>query len=180
MKDLGAVKYLLGFEVFRSKEGILLSQRKYALELIRDTSRGGAKPVATPMEQRLKFTTVEYDEVLGTKKGSQQIENEVLGTENGVFQWLIQRLPYLTHTRSDIMYVVHHLSLFLQHPKRSHLEAAMRIFKYVKKTSGQRILLRSSGYVQLEAYCDANCGSCLMARRSITGYCIKICGSLVS
>ena len=33
-KDLGMLKYLLGVEVIRSKQGILLSQRKYVLDML--------------------------------------------------------------------------------------------------------------------------------------------------
>ena len=34
MKDLGELKYFLGIEFSRSKEGILMNQRKYALGLV--------------------------------------------------------------------------------------------------------------------------------------------------
>lgn len=34
IKDLGELKYLLGLEFARNKEGILMQQRKYALDLI--------------------------------------------------------------------------------------------------------------------------------------------------
>lgn len=51
MKDLGVLKYFLGIEVMRLNKGIILNQRKYALELIADLGLGDAKSVCTPLEQ---------------------------------------------------------------------------------------------------------------------------------
>uniref|UniRef100_A0A3Q7FM04 Reverse transcriptase Ty1/copia-type domain-containing protein n=1 Tax=Solanum lycopersicum TaxID=4081 RepID=A0A3Q7FM04_SOLLC len=63
MKDLGDLKYFLGIEVLRSKTGIFLNQRKYALELISQSGLSGSKPAATPLEPNNKFNTVKYDEL---------------------------------------------------------------------------------------------------------------------
>ncbi|RVW37281.1 Retrovirus-related Pol polyprotein from transposon TNT 1-94 [Vitis vinifera] len=52
MKDLGPLKYFLGIEVSRSSEGIFLSQRKYALDLLQETGMSGCQPVNTPIEKR--------------------------------------------------------------------------------------------------------------------------------
>ena len=37
VKDLGTMKYFLRREVARSKQGMLISQRKYTLDLLKDT-----------------------------------------------------------------------------------------------------------------------------------------------
>ncbi|XP_070049065.1 uncharacterized protein [Nicotiana tomentosiformis] len=56
-KDLGELRYFLGIEVMRSDKGLLLNQRKYALELISTTGLAAAKPASTPIELNQKLTT---------------------------------------------------------------------------------------------------------------------------
>lgn len=43
MKDLGELKFFLGIKVARSQEGIVMIQRKYALELIVKDGLSAAK-----------------------------------------------------------------------------------------------------------------------------------------
>ncbi|XP_038999120.1 uncharacterized mitochondrial protein AtMg00810-like [Hibiscus syriacus] len=179
MKDLGELKYFLGFEILRSSEGILLNQRKCALELIEETRLRGAKPVCTPMEHNIKLTTAGYDSSL-IKNNGKKIDDEVLQGEKENYKMLIGRLIYLTHTRPDITFMVHHLSQFMQQPKRSYLEAALRVVKYIKKNPGQGILFSSAGQCQLSAFCDTDWATCLMTRRSVIGFCVKLRNSLIS
>ncbi|WMV10494.1 hypothetical protein MTR67_003879 [Solanum verrucosum] len=47
------------------------------------------------------------------------------------------RLLYLTTTRPDIAFVVQSLSQFMHSPKRSHMEAALRLVTYVKHATDQ-------------------------------------------
>ena len=56
IKDLGDLKYFLGIEFSRSKAGIYMSQRKYALDILQNTGLTGARPDKFSMEQYLKLT----------------------------------------------------------------------------------------------------------------------------
>ena len=55
-KDLGMLKYFLGVEVMRSKQGILLSQRKYVLDMLSEIGKLGTKPCSTPMAPKVQLT----------------------------------------------------------------------------------------------------------------------------
>ena len=56
LKDLGNLRYFLGMEVARSEKDIVLSQRKYVLDLLKETRMLNCKPMSTPMEPNKKFS----------------------------------------------------------------------------------------------------------------------------
>ncbi|KAG8479730.1 hypothetical protein CXB51_029255 [Gossypium anomalum] len=175
MKDLGELKFFLGIEIARSNRGIVLSQKKYALELIADAGFREAKPASTPLEKNKRFTTAEYDDFVDLRGCNDELMQDV-----SMNQRLMGRLLYLTNTRPDVSDAVQHLSQFMQKPKKSHYEAAFRIVRYIKKSPRQGIFLAAENKAQLIAYCDSNWAACPMTRRSITGFCIKLGNSLVS
>jgi Reverse transcriptase (RNA-dependent DNA polymerase) len=57
IKDLGQLSFFFGIEIAHSNKGLFLSQRKYVLDLLKETGKLGAKPVNTPMEINTKFVT---------------------------------------------------------------------------------------------------------------------------
>lgn len=55
VKDLGQLRYFLGMEVARSKKGIVVSQRRYILDLLEETGMSGCNPSDTPIEVKTKL-----------------------------------------------------------------------------------------------------------------------------
>ncbi|RVW71183.1 Retrovirus-related Pol polyprotein from transposon RE1 [Vitis vinifera] len=54
-KDLGKLKYFLGIEIAQSSSGVVLSQRKYVLDILEETGMLDCKPVDTPMDPNVKL-----------------------------------------------------------------------------------------------------------------------------
>ena len=57
VKDLGRLRYFLGIEVARAPERIVLSQRKYVLDLLTETGMLGCKPAVSPIDVKAKIST---------------------------------------------------------------------------------------------------------------------------
>ncbi|XP_074351979.1 secreted RxLR effector protein 161-like [Apium graveolens] len=152
-------------ELARSSAGIYLNQRKYTLDLLKDVGLTACSTSVVPMEQN--------HQLLASDNASPILDVSL-------YRRLVGRLIYLTITRPDIAYAVHILAQFMAAPKPQHLQDAYKLLRYIKGTCGQGLLLSASSTVQLTAYCDADWGSCKITRRSVTGFCITLGGSLIS
>lgn len=91
MKDLGELKFFRGIKFSRSKQGIVISQRKYALELVAESGLGGSKPDGTPLETSSKHTFVEFGTFMNKDASSKaDVEDKELENDEP-YQRLIDR-----------------------------------------------------------------------------------------
>ncbi|XP_021892971.1 uncharacterized protein LOC110810951, partial [Carica papaya] len=110
IKELGKLKYFLGIEVVYSTQGIFISQQKYVIDLLTETWKIGCK---------LVFTLIDPNHKLGEAKEEPTVDKRM-------FQRLVGKLIYLTHTLPDIAYSVSVISQFMHDPKEPHLQATYR------------------------------------------------------
>ena len=163
IKDLGKLRYFLGIEVARSEKGIFLSQRKYVLDLLKETGMLGCKPVDTPIE---------------VNHNLKENVGEMVYTER--YQRLVGRLIYLSHTRLDIAYAVSLVSQFMHSPRTIHLDVVFRILRYLKSNLGKELLFSNNGHLGIEAFADADCAGSPNDRRSTFGFCAFVGRNLVT
>ncbi|XP_022023931.1 uncharacterized mitochondrial protein AtMg00810-like [Helianthus annuus] len=166
-QNLGMLKYFLGIEVLKTKDGLCLSQRKYCLDLLAEFGLTGCKPVNSPIEANHVLTYLcEQD-------------NQVL-LDVSVYQKLVGKLIYLSHTRPDIAYSEHYLSQYMHSPTNAHFKIALRLLRYLKGSPGNGILFKKGASLDLRAFADSDWGKCVNSRKSVTGFCIFLGNSLIS
>ena len=92
LKDLGELNYFLGIEAKKIKDGIVMSQEKYASDIIKRAGMINCKSLNTPLSVSEKLS----------------IESGVkLGAEDSTrFKSIVGALQYLTLTRPDLSFPV--------------------------------------------------------------------------
>ncbi|WVZ84149.1 LOW QUALITY PROTEIN: hypothetical protein U9M48_031209 [Paspalum notatum var. saurae] len=119
MMDLGALHFL-GIAVTRSSDGLFLSQRQYAVELLQRAGMAECHPTPTPVDTHAKLSAT--DGVLLSEKDASE------------YRSLAGALQYLTLTRPDLAYAVQQVCLFMHAPREPHRALIKRILCFVQGT----------------------------------------------
>jgi hypothetical protein len=172
VQDMGKLSYFLGLEIVPRGKDILLSQKKYILELLQRAGLSQAKPVPSPIT-----TTANLH--LGD---SSLFDNPVK------YRQVVGALQYVTLSRPDITFAVNKVCQFMHSPTINHWSAVKRILRYLQGTSAHGLLLRHDSSSLLHAYTDASItafsdadwAGCPDDRRSTGGFAIYLGRNLVS
>ena len=86
----------------------------------------------------------------------------------GRYRRLTEKLNYLMVTTPDITFTINIVSQFLLAPRTTHLEAVVRILRYLKKASRREFFYSDHGNIRVAGFSDADWAWYFFDRRLIT------------
>ena len=140
MTNLGLLSQFLGLEIAQSQHGIKVHQSNYDLYLMNKFNMKYFKPSKTPLLSWVKLE----------EASSYPMAN------NTWYRQLIGCLLYLTHTLTDIYYVVSVDSRYMVQPHEIQWRAAKRILNFVQGTRTHGIFYKAKFDLDLIGFTDSD------------------------
>ena len=168
MKDMGPLHYILGVSCIQDESNgkIGLTQEMYISKLIDKYGLTHANVVSTPSDPNV------------TLMKNDGISNPC---DKSLYQSLVGSLLYAAQaTRPDIQYAVSAVAKYCSAPDQSHLTAAKRILRYLKKTQNYVLWLEGSSDAELLGFSDADYARDVDDRHSTSGYVFMLGSGCIS
>jgi histone deacetylase 1/2 len=166
LKDLGDLHYFLGMEVKRTEQGLVMSQQRYAADVLKRTWMNKSKAIDTPLLVSEKLSVND-----GSPLGLEAASN---------YRSVVSALQYLTLTRPDLAYAVNKVCQYLHAPSTAHWSAVKRILRYVQGTISLGLCFNKSSCMVVSAFTDADWAGCTHDRTSTGGFAMFLGPNLVS
>jgi histone deacetylase 1/2 len=166
LKDLGDLHYFMGIEVKRNQSGLILSQERYATNILARSGMDKCKAIDTPLSSTEKLSAIQGD-TLGPGDATK-------------YRSLVGALQYLTLTRPNISFAINKVYQFLHAPTTVHWSVVKRILRYIRGTLSLGLKIGVSKYMIVSAFSDADWAGCVDDRRSTGGFAVFRDDNLVS
>jgi Reverse transcriptase (RNA-dependent DNA polymerase) len=138
VKDLRQLRYFLEIEIAHGAKEIVLSQKKYVLDLLTETCMLGCRSVVSSIDVKTKIIA----------DAGEQIDRER-------YQRLVGRLIYLCHTCLDILFAVSVVSRMHDH-RKGDMDVVYHILRYLKSAPEKSLIFRKNGHMNIESYRDSD------------------------
>jgi hypothetical protein len=166
LKDLGELHFFLDIEVTKNPAGLLLSQGKYAKDLLKRAGMVSCKLVNT---------------LLPTSEKLSAQEGTLLGPSDATsYHSLVGGLQYLTLTRPGIAFSMNKVCQYLHAPTTLHLVAVKRILRYVRGTIDMGSQIVKLPLMLVHGFSDVNWAGSFDDRCSNRVFAIFLGSNLVS
>lgn len=149
MKDLGPAKKILGMEITRNRKELRLelSQCDYIEKVLKLFQMEKAKPVKTPIGILFKLKSATDKEL---KEQSEAMSKVPYANVMGSVMYM------MIGTRPDIAYAVGMVTRFMGNPIREHWIAVKWLLKYLRGSSGGRLVFKGGSELKLVGYSDSD------------------------
>lgn len=149
MKDLGPAKKILGMEITRNRKELRLelSQCDYIEKVLKLFQMEKAKPVKTPIGIHFKLKSATDKEL---KEQSEAMSKVPYANVMGSVMYM------MIGTRPDIAYAVGMVTRFMGNPIREHWIAVKWLLKYLRGSSGGRLVFKGGSELKLVGYSDSD------------------------
>ncbi|XP_023883883.1 uncharacterized mitochondrial protein AtMg00810-like [Quercus suber] len=140
MSMVGELAFFLGLQVKQKKEGIFISQEKYARNIVKKFGLDSKKHASTPMSSSTKLN----------------LDSSGVEVSPTLYRSIIGSLLYLTVSRPDIAFSVGVCARYQVASKESHLTIVKHIIRYVNGTPNYGSWYSKYSNACLASYLDAD------------------------
>ena len=155
MSMVEELTFFLVLQVKQKKEGIFVSQEKYARNIVKKFGLNSKKHASTPISSSTKLN----------------VDSSGVEVSPTLYRSIIGSLLYLTANRPDIAFSVGVCARYQAAPKESHLTAIKRIIRYINGTPDYGLWYSKDSNACLAGYSDVDWASSVDDRKSTSGGC---------
>ena len=172
LKINGKAITFLGFQYRRKQDYIEIDPSEYTDKILEAFDHKDARP--------LKTTGEPGNFILDMKDRNQKVLPKD-GKEHKKYRRLVGQTLWLSSVRRDIAYSVKELSKYVHDPTDEDVARGNHLLRYLAGTRDEKVHLRPNkkDIFVLEAYTDADLAGCRTSRKSTSGGCISLNGSII-